>query len=54
MKILPALAALFLALLPGFALAEGCGHAGDKSAMSCAEGHVWDEARGTCVLQPSS
>lgn len=55
MKAKTAIAALALALMPGLALAQGCSHARpDQTAMSCAEGMVWDEAKGTCVLQPSS
>ncbi|MCB6177437.1 hypothetical protein LHP98_04745 [Rhodobacter sp. Har01] len=50
-----ALATLALALLPSLAAANGC-HDGMKeiTASSCAEGMVWDMAKGQCVLQPTS
>lgn len=49
------LAAMALALLPTFAVAQGChGEKKEISASSCMEGHVWDETKGACVLQPSS
>lgn len=55
MKVRQSVAALALLLLPGAALAEGChDRSHDTTAMSCAEGHVWDETKGLCVLQPSS
>lgn len=50
-----ALAALALALLPSLGLAQGCrGDLPDHTASSCMDGHVWDEAKGMCVEQPSS
>lgn len=49
------LAALALALFPTLAAAEGCNHGmKEVTASSCKDGHVWDEAKGMCVLQPSS
>jgi hypothetical protein len=55
MKVPQTLAALVLILAPAVALAQGChGDRSQQSAMSCAEGTVWDEATGTCVLRPSS
>jgi hypothetical protein len=49
------LATMALALLPTLAVAQGChGEKKEVSASSCMEGHVWDEAKGACVLQPSS
>jgi hypothetical protein len=49
------LAAIALALMPTFALAQGCNHAvKEVTASSCKEGSVWDEAKGMCVVQPSS
>lgn len=56
MQIKTALAALALCLAPALALAEGC-HGTmmkDVTASSCPEGAVWDQAKGLCVLQPSS
>ena len=46
-------AALALALIPTFGLADCPGH-GPTTASSCMEGHVWDPAKGTCIPQPSS
>ncbi len=46
-------AALALALIPTFGLADCPGHS-STSASSCMEGHVWDSVKGACVLQPSS
>ncbi len=49
------LAAIALALLPTLAQAQGCHErTKDVTASSCKEGSVWDEAKGMCVLQPSS
>ena len=49
------LAAIALALMPTLALAGGChGEAKDITASSCKDGAVWDQARGMCVVQPSS
>jgi hypothetical protein len=49
------LATLALALLPTVAAAQGChGEKKEISASSCMEGHVWDDVKGACVLQPSS
>ncbi len=49
------LAAIALALLPSLALAQGCGHGmKEETASSCKDGYVWDEGKGTCVVQPSS
>ena len=54
MKTRTAFATLALALLPSLGLAQGCHDKSEISASSCIEGHVWDEAKGTCVPQPSS
>ncbi len=54
MKIKLTLGALALALFSSAALAQGCPHDKQITASSCAEGMVWDMAKGTCVLQPTS
>ena len=56
MKTKLTIAALALTLAPSLALAMGgCSDAKhEQTAMSCAEGSVWDPAKGTCVAQPSS
>ncbi|MFZ1339966.1 MAG: hypothetical protein WAT25_12520 [Paracoccaceae bacterium] len=55
MKVLQTLTALVLILAPGTLLAQGChSERTQQSAMSCAEGQVWDDTAGTCVLRPSS
>ncbi|MBP9184240.1 MAG: hypothetical protein KBF78_13985 [Fuscovulum sp.] len=55
MKTTGTLAALALVLLPNLAAAQGChDRRPDQTAMSCGQGYVWDETKGTCVLQPSS
>jgi hypothetical protein len=50
------LAALALTLAPSVALAMGgCSDAKhEQTAMSCAQGQVFDAAKGACVPQPSS
>ncbi len=57
MTIKTTLAALALVLSPGMLLAkEGCGGSmkHEITASTCAQGAVWDEAKGMCVDQPSS
>jgi hypothetical protein len=54
MKTKLSLAALALALFSSAALAQGCPHERQITASSCIEGMVWDMAKGTCVLQPTS
>jgi hypothetical protein len=54
MKIKTALGALALMAFSTAALAQGCPHEKQITASSCAEGMVWDMAKGTCVLQPTS
>ncbi len=57
MTIKTTLAALALVLSPGMLLAkEGCGGSMKQeiTASTCAQGAVWDEAKGMCVDQPSS
>jgi len=50
MKFRLAIAALALAVAPGFALAlGGCGMDRTTSASACAEGQVWDAASETCI-----
>jgi hypothetical protein len=51
MKIKTTLVAALLALSPTFAFAMGCSHGAhtETTAMSCAEGHVMDDEKGTCV-----
>jgi hypothetical protein len=57
MKFATTLAAIALSMTPGLALAGG-GCPGQKAklttASSCMQGYVWDEAKGTCVITPSS
>jgi hypothetical protein len=57
MKIKLTLAALFLAISPAAAFAEGChgSHAmGDQAAMSCADGMTYDVDANTCVAETTS
>jgi hypothetical protein len=57
MKIKTTLAALALMLSPGMLMAgEGCGGSmkHEVTASTCAQGAVWDETKGMCVVQPSS
>ena len=55
MKTVSTLAALALVLLPSLGAAQGCNHGMKEiTASSCAEGYVWDMAKGSCVLQPTS
>jgi hypothetical protein len=55
MKIKTTLAVIALTLAPSFAFAQ-C--SGDKmkevTAASCVPGAVWDEAKGACVINPTS
>jgi hypothetical protein len=56
MKIKTFIAAIALAMIPGWVLAQGCTHQetiGNSSA-SCAEGYIWDSEKSTCVVQASS
>jgi len=52
MTIKTTVAALALILAPSLALAY-CNDKG-QTAASCAAGAVWDEAKGACVIIPSS
>lgn len=54
MKTATTLAALAIALLPGFAFAQCSGKMADQTAASCMPGTTWDAAKGTCVASPSS
>ena len=54
MKTTTTLAALAIALLPGFAFAQCAGKQMEQTAASCMAGTTWDETRGTCVETPSS
>ena len=54
MKIATTLAALAIALLPGFAFAQCAGKHSEQTAASCMVGTTWDEAKGACVETPSS
>ena len=55
MKTSTLLAAIALALMPSLALAVRCSEGMPATtASSCIEGAVWDEAKGQCVLQPTS
>jgi hypothetical protein len=56
MKIRTTLAAIALSLAPGLALAQGC-HSDQikqETASSCMAGATWDEAKGSCVTNPTS
>lgn len=44
---------LALVLTAPFAAAEGCGF-GQKQAMSCPDGQLFDHASGTCKLKATS
>ncbi|MCK0120795.1 MAG: adenylosuccinate lyase [Yoonia sp.] len=57
MKIKLTIAALFIAISPVAAFAEGChgSHAMDQqAAISCAEGMVFDADANTCVAETTS
>lgn len=54
MKTTTTLAALAIALLPGFAFAQCVGKHTEQTAASCMPGTAWDAAKGTCVETPSS
>jgi hypothetical protein len=54
MKTTTTLAALAIALLPGFAFAQCAGKMNEQTAASCVPGMVWDGAKGTCVDKPTS
>jgi len=57
MRITIILAAMVLALAPGFASAEGgCHNSKSKltTASSCKDGYSWDQAKAICVTTPSS
>ncbi|MFE3835502.1 hypothetical protein [Pseudogemmobacter sonorensis] len=55
MKIRTALFAVALTLAPGIAAAWDCGSkALETAALTCAEGSSYDDARGICVLAPTS
>lgn len=54
MKTTTTLAALAIALLPGFAFAQCAGKMTEQTASSCMPGMTWDAAKGTCVENPSS
>ncbi|MCU0817048.1 MAG: hypothetical protein MUF74_11430 [Cypionkella sp.] len=53
MKIKITAAVIALMLAPSFAMAQ-CMDKADVTAASCQQGHVWDEAKGTCVLSPTT
>lgn len=48
------IAALALMALPSLSLAYECPSKVEVTASSCAEGMVWDVAKGQCVLKPTS
>lgn len=54
MKTATTLAALTIALLPGFAFAQCAGKQPEQTATSCMAGTTWDAAKGACVDTPSS
>ncbi len=54
MKTATTLAALAIALLPGFAFAQCAGKHSEQTAASCVPGTTWDAVKGTCVENPSS
>ncbi|WP_374427313.1 adenylosuccinate lyase [Tabrizicola sp.] len=54
MKTTTTLAALAIALLPGFAFAQCAGKQMEQTAASCMAGTTWDAAKGACVETPSS
>jgi hypothetical protein len=54
MKTTTTLAALAIALLPGFAFAQCTGKHTEQTAASCMPGTTWDTDKGTCVENPSS
>lgn len=49
MKTKMIIAAAFIALTPGFALAMGCSGDHAKQASSCKAGTSWDAQTGTCT-----
>mgnify|MGYP000595493173 CR=1 FL=1 len=55
MKIKTTLAVIALSLSPTLALAGGCtDKAKEITASSCIAGSTWDEAKGSCVANPTS
>lgn len=54
MKTTTTLAALAIALLPGFAFAQCSGKHTEQTAASCMAGTTWDAVKATCVATPSS
>ncbi|NUB42930.1 hypothetical protein GEU84_000900 [Fertoebacter nigrum] len=48
------LAALFLALLPGVSLAQGCMYEKDVTASACGEGQTYDATVRACVPATTS
>jgi hypothetical protein len=54
MKTATTLAALAIALLPGFAFAQCAGKQIEQTAASCMPGTTWDNAKATCVETPAS
>lgn len=54
MKVRLTLAALVLAATPGLAVAMCSGMKPAQTAMSCADGTVWDSQTGTCITPVSS
>lgn len=55
MKFKTTVAALALMLAPGMIFAQCSGHAvSEQTAASCVPGATWDEAKGACVITPSS
>ena len=54
MKTTTTLAALAIALLPGFAFAQCADKKMEQTAASCMPGTTWDAAKATCIENPSS
>ncbi|SEB58515.1 hypothetical protein [Rhodobacter sp. 24-YEA-8] len=48
------IAVLPLMLMPGLASARDCMKPKDTTASLCTPGAVWDEASGSCLIQPAS
>ncbi|MCV2865351.1 hypothetical protein [Defluviimonas sp. WL0075] len=49
-KAILAVFALFAAMSPALAVAEGCSHDQRSAEISCAEGSTWDAATQRCIV----
>ncbi len=54
MKLKTTLAVIALALTPGLAFAQCAGDKMNETAASCMPGASWDDAKGACVVNPTS